>query len=270
MTQITYIYHDCFLVELPLCNLIFDFWKDPTGSSKEIPYFIKQLDSQKPLYVFVSHHHKDHYSKRIFEWEKRFCKIKYILSKDVAKMARHILMPESLYSGSKPSPESVNILSEGETYEDNILRVVAFGSTDIGNSYYIEVKMDSAENQISFFHAGDLNAWLWKDESTTEEIATALNNYLAILNSIKDKYPKIDYVMFPVDSRIGTDYAEGAKIFVREINVRHFFPMHFGLYENREEEELRSRDAANLREYANLERGEYICLQSPFSSYLTH
>ena len=268
MTQITYIYHDCFFVELQKCNLVFDFWKDPIGYTDGLPYFLSTADKEKPLYVFVSHHHKDHYTKKIFNWEEYFPKIKYIISSDVAKMARHILTPNSIYSGRKPCPDNVIILREGERWEDSSLRTEAFGSTDIGNSYYTEIK-DNMEKQLSFFHAGDLNAWLWKDESTPEEVREALDKYLGILDNLKSKHPSIDFVMFPVDSRIGTDYAEGAKRFVREINVGHFFPMHFGLYETREEKQKRSHDAAKVKDYANTDRGEYICLQAPYSAYIT-
>ncbi len=267
MTQITYIWHDCFVVELPKLIMVFDFWKDPTANHKELPDFIKTADKNKSLYVFVSHHHKDHYSKRIFEWEKTFKRVVYILSDDVAKHARHLLASDSLYKGQKPSLENCVVLAQGEEFADSMLKVEAYGSTDIGNSYYVEVFETDSDN-LSFFHAGDLNAWLWIDESTQEEVDDALNNYTSILHTISSNHPKINYVMFPVDSRIGTGYATGAKLFVREINVEHFFPMHFGLGESEEELQSRSRDAARLPLYANPERGEYICLQSPYSAYL--
>ena len=269
MLQITYIFHDCFLVELSNCSIIFDYWKDPNNPHDGLPLFLRNIEKEKPLYIFVSHHHKDHYSKRIFEWERFFHNIRYILSNDVVKLARHIIAPDSLYTGIKPSAEKVTILKKGDCFKDSLITVEAFGSTDIGNSYYLEVGLGSGKN-ISVFHAGDLNAWLWKDESTPEEVDLALKNYLDIISEIKEKHPQIDVVMFPVDSRIGTDYAEGARLFVREIDVRYFFPMHFGLYESKEEECKRLRDAADLKVYANPSRGDYICLQSPYSAFITH
>lgn len=43
--------------------IIFDYWKDPLTSADSLPLFIEYADKNKPIYVIVSHHHKDHYSK---------------------------------------------------------------------------------------------------------------------------------------------------------------------------------------------------------------
>ncbi|MBD5357013.1 MAG: MBL fold metallo-hydrolase [Bacteroides sp.] len=263
MIKLQYIWHDCFLFENEKVTMVFDFWKDPLTEINDIPMFIRNLDKEKPLYVFVSHHHKDHYVKNIFEWGKYIPNITYILSKDTAKFARHIISETSLYTGIKPDKESVKVLSSGETFRDNLITVDAFGSTDIGNSYAIKT------GDTTIFHAGDLNAWIWKDESTEKEVATELKRFTDILDKIAESYPRIDLAMFPVDSRIGTDYFTGAKIFVREINVAHFFPMHFGLG-NREEQLKYQLAAATVGNYANPERGEYICLQSPYACYIRY
>lgn len=66
---------------------------------------------------------------------------------------------------------------------------------------------------MKLFHAGDLNAWIWKEQSTEEEIDKSINNYISILLQIKSIHIDFDIVMFPVDSRIGSDYYIGAKIF---------------------------------------------------------
>lgn len=268
MVKVTYIFHDCFVVETGSATLIFDFWKDIYSKKVELCDFIRNADKDKALYVFVSHHHKDHYSKQIFQWENLFKKITFIISKDVARFARHIISKTSVYSGFKPDPKNIKILSPGEHFSDGTLKVEAFGSTDIGNSYYVEIADDKA-GPVSLFHAGDLNAWLWMDESTDEEIVCALSAYEIILKELSDSHPEIDYVMFPVDSRIGRGFATGANLFVRKIRTGHFFPMHFALYENEEERIKRALDASDVTGYANLEYGEYITLMTPYSCYLT-
>ena len=40
-------------------------------------------DHKKPLYVFVSHKHQDHYSRKIFEWAKEMESVTYLLSNDI-------------------------------------------------------------------------------------------------------------------------------------------------------------------------------------------
>ena len=101
---------------------------------------------------------------------------------------------------------------------DESLKIEAFDSTDIGNSYAVTV------NGIKIFHAGDLNAWIRKDESTESEISEALKTYESILDKIVSKYPEFDMAMFPVDSRLGTDYFTGAKDIFRKNMCKTLFP----------------------------------------------
>ena len=77
------------------------------------------------------------------------------------------------------------------------------------------------------FHAGDLNNWHWKDESTPEEVAEAEQNYLKELGDLAKATDKLDATMFPVDPRIGTDFMRGAQQFVDHIKTNIFVPMHF-------------------------------------------
>lgn len=261
MQKLTYIWHDCFVFENEDLAIVFDYWKDPLAKKGEIPLFLKNIEIGKRIYVVVSHHHKDHYVKDIFNWAHLFPDVKYILSKDTAKFARHILSPNSVYNGARPDPSSVTVLQPGESYKDEYISAEAFGSTDIGNSYAIKA------GDTTIFHAGDLNAWLWKDESTEDEVKTELKKFTDILDVITAKYPHFDLAMFPVDSRIGADYFTGARIFVNAIDVARFFPMHFGL--GTPEEQMKYQlDAAAVERYANPNRGEYICLQSPYSCFL--
>ncbi len=260
MKTLTYIWHDCFIFSTPRLSVIFDYWKDPLAGDGERPLFLSRLPKDRPLYVLVSHHHKDHFVKEIFSWAQDFPLIHYIISKDTARHARHLIKGDSLYKGFRPEESQITVLKPGDVFTDSLLKVVAFGSTDIGNSYMLETE------GMNIFHAGDLNAWLWKDESSEEEVKEALDCYSEILNTIYDHYPAVDIAMFPVDSRIGTGYYTGAKMLVDKIDVRRFFPMHFGLGE-KEDQTSYMEDANKIELYANQSRGEYICLQAPYSKY---
>lgn len=255
MTRITYIFHSSFLVSTPECNVLFDFWKDPHALLPEL------IDPRKPLYVVVSHFHKDHFNREIFNWVERIPNIHFILSKDTAKRSKFIFSPTSTHSGPHLSPECRTVLAPGEMFEDPLIRINAFGSTDEGNSYLLTI------NEKRIFHAGDLNAWIWKDESTKKEVDDAINlfknkieplaEYLNAVSMPDDptqaniiKGPQVDVALFPVDSRLGTDYWEGAKIFLSKFRVATFIPMHYGL--GTEEEQLRRRiDAAKFDDYSN-------------------
>jgi len=77
------------------------------------------------------------------------------------------------------------------------------------------------------FHAGDLNNWHWSEESTDQEIRKAEGDFLAEVKNIKQTYPQMHLVMFPVDSRLGKDYTKGPKQFIEQIKSSIFVPMHF-------------------------------------------
>lgn len=255
--RITYIWHDCFWIETESCHVVFDYWKDVERTE---PRFIEMMDPEKPVYVFVSHHHKDHYTPEIFDWSRRFKDIRYIISRDTYKSARHYINEESLYRGShRVRPEQVTVLRRGEGYSDAAIEAWAFGSTDTGNSYMVRL------GEMLIFHAGDLNLWVRKEESTKGEIAAARRDYVKILDEIKERFPVIDYAMFPVDARIGGDFREGASIFVRELEVRHFIPMHFTLGKDLDEQLYFTHRAVDFASYANPERGDYIPLTVPYS-----
>lgn len=54
------------MVETDTCNIIFDYWLDCDGVVAEFPAFLDGLDSNKPLYVLISHGHKDHFNPTVF------------------------------------------------------------------------------------------------------------------------------------------------------------------------------------------------------------
>ena len=85
---LTYIFHSGFVLETEHSILVFDYWLDPSGVIEGV------LKKDKPLYVFSSHFHEDHFTKEIFEWKKLNPDITYILSKD--SFQGHLQTSESL------------------------------------------------------------------------------------------------------------------------------------------------------------------------------
>lgn len=82
--KLTYIFHSGFIIDTQACILIFDYWLDPAGV---IP---KTLSTDKPVYVFASHFHEDHFTKEIFNWRHNYpsTTFTYILSKDILRHRR--------------------------------------------------------------------------------------------------------------------------------------------------------------------------------------
>lgn len=160
------------------------------------------------LYVLASHFHPDHFNKEVLGWREKRPDIIYIFSKDILRHRR-------------AQKEDAVWLKKGEEYEDETLKVCAFGSTDIGVSFLLEVEGKK------IFHAGDLNNWHWMDESTEAEWKGAEKNFLHELDYIYEYTHEVDVAMFPVDPRLGKEYMRGAEQFVKKIKTHIFVPMHF-------------------------------------------
>lgn len=257
--KIIYIFHDCFWIKIDDVAVIFDFYKDPY-QRQDLPNPMLNMDPQTNLYVFVSHGHKDHFNPEIFEWSKRFPNIRYIISKDVRNRINHIVSQSTPYKGTKVDENKIITLGPGSQYETEHIHVDTFASTDMGNSYAITL------DGYNIFHAGDLNAWLWMDESTHEEVEQARMQYENIISDISKKYHEFDICFFPVDSRIGTAYYTGAKLFLEKFRINYFFPMHFELGANISEIAIRHQDAADFKKYASPDCHHYI-MSAPYSAY---
>ena len=68
--KITYIHHSSFMAELDHAVLLFDYFE---GN-------IPETDRAKPLFVFASHRHGDHFSRSIFDLEESRGNVTYVLS----------------------------------------------------------------------------------------------------------------------------------------------------------------------------------------------
>ena len=133
--RLTYIFHSGFAIETDRCILTFDYWMDPEGI---VPQLLK---TEKPVYVFSSHFHEDHFNREIFSWRQTRSDIIYILSKDILKHRR-------------AQKEEADVwLAKGGTWSDGLIRVAATGSNDSGVSWIVET------DGRRIFHAGDLNNW---------------------------------------------------------------------------------------------------------------
>lgn len=207
MINVTYLGHSGFALTTPEAIMVFDYYKDV---DKKLEHVLK-ISPEKPVLFFVSHHHPDHFNTSIFELAQDR-KRTYILSNDIFGD----LVPKKGIS--------VAWMSAGDIIDQipGTKEVRAFGSTDAGVSYAITL----ADGSV-IFHAGDLNDWHWSEQSTEHEIQKAEAKFNTIVDRIADAIPEIKIAMFPVDARMGADFARGANIFLSKVKVDNFFPMHF-------------------------------------------
>ena len=202
--RLIYIYHSGFIIESKEFAILIDYYRD-TPEFYVHRHFLKRPGR---LYILSSHAHPDHFNPEILSWKPERPDIRYILSEDIR-------------DSQKACFHDAIFLKKGEEWNDDLLKIKAFGSTDIGISFLLDV----ADKRI--FHAGDLNNWHWSEESTPQEIRKAEGDFLAEIKNLQQKAPRVDIAMFPVDSRIGKDYMRGAEQFVERIKTAIFAPMHF-------------------------------------------
>ena len=206
--DLVYIYHSGFAVLGNNASLLFDYYED---TDKEHGFVQDELLKRpEPLYVFSSHFHQDHFNPDIFNFKEKKANITYILSADIARKRSKYVKEHDFIK-----------IRKGGSFEDDLIKVKAFGSTDIGVSF--AVNLESKE----IFHAGDLNNWHWMEESSEEEWQGYEKAYLDELSYIKKDKQAFDLVMFPVDPRLGKEKSRGARQFLDCLAVKVLAPMHF-------------------------------------------
>ena len=186
-----------FLVSIGDTGMLFDASEHGAGA-RRLPEKA-QLAAYRRLYVFVSHRHDDHFSESIYD----LCgeNAIYVLGFDVPQPHRGVRMQPGEERGFGP------------------VTVHAYGSTDEGVSFLVTY------TGIRLFHAGDLNLWHWRDESSVTEIEAAERAFYDCVAPIPQE--TIDVAFFPVDPRQGSMYDAGAGYFVMTVKPRIFIPMHF-------------------------------------------
>ncbi|MDR2657370.1 MAG: hypothetical protein LBB86_06060 [Oscillospiraceae bacterium] len=216
--HVTYLEHSAFAVYTDRTALIFDYARhapnrETPASSERFPGGYVTPESLKTferVRVFASHSHSDHYVRDIFKWMGHKG-IDYILSYEI----------DDAPSGYKLAPGETRLLPD--------MTITARDSTDLGVSFMIDWHGAGDETGhttgIKLFHAGDLNLWHWRDESTLREIEQAETAFYAAMEPIYGAH--VDLAFFPVDPRQGVMYDAGAVHFIARVQPSLFFPMHF-------------------------------------------
>ncbi len=182
--KITYIKHSAFLVETKHVALLFDY------AMGDIP------KTDKPLFVFVSHFHQDHFNKAIFDLNAEA----FFLSDTIKKKEIPNAIQDKVYR-----------FHEKENFKNNYFSFQTLGSTDSGISFYLNIE------GLTLYHAGDNNIWYWDEEDIH-----MIEDFKKSIQVIK----KLDIAFFPVDPRLQDHATDGAVALSECTNVKVIFPMH--------------------------------------------
>lgn len=235
--QITYLNHSGFSVEIGKTMLVFDYFPADQAEPED-PGVLTGLDLAKyeDVLVFVSHAHPDHFDPRIYDWEKN-AKCTYVLSYDI------------------PGRYKGNRLHVGEKFDHKDVHVEAFDSTDEGVSFLVEI------GGYTIFHAGDLNLWHWREESSLHDIELAEQAFYRAVKPLEKR--QIDIAFFPVDPRQGALYDAGANYFVMAVKPRVLIPMHWQGRADVALDYARRTRNRRVQVIALVKRGESITLEKP-------
>ena len=201
--QVQFLAHSGFYIELEHTALLFDWWK---GELPPLP--------QKPLVVFASHHHPDHFDPKIFTLAKAVPQVQFVLGSDISltpahrrrwgvteEIAKHCLRMGG-FRKEEPLPGVV---------------VETLPSTDEGVAFLV-----TAEGR-TIYHGGDLNWWHWEGEPDpwTPEMEHNFKHYIEPLRG-----RRIDLAMVPLDPRLEAAEDWGLAYLMELADVDQVLPMH--------------------------------------------
>lgn len=204
-SSITHFYHSGFSVDTINHFLVFDYvlpLDEKTPNSTEGWIDSKLLKEKDNVYVFVSHHHSDHFMPEILSWSQHHSNIHYIFSSDVPVGQQ----------------QNFHFVNPGDFLKINEVTIKSYGSTDEGVSFLVNV------DQLSFFHSGDLNWWHWQDFSL-EKQKQEEQEFKKEIELIY--HQNIDVAFVPVDPRLGDSYYLAGQYFFEKVKPSLLIPMHF-------------------------------------------
>lgn len=196
--KVTYIYHSCFLIETQKYYYLFDYYKGT----------LPNLNCEKPIYVFSSHFHSDHYNPTIFS-----------LLKEQGMKNIHAVLSKDISPNRYPEEIPVTTVTHHQQYSlEEDLFVETLFSTDEGVAFMLSCP------EGTLYHAGDLNDWVWEEE-TEQYNKQMTGTYRHEIEKIKGRH--IDLAFLVLDPRQGKDYARGITYFLQQTKTKKVFPMHY-------------------------------------------
>jgi len=210
--RITYVYHDCFLLDHGGLTILFDYPSQEHRNAEAAP-LVQAHVQDADLVVFFSHSHPDHFSEEVLELEKLARRVRYVVSFDVADLYEAFDPDESgreVYVLDPDDTEAVTMEApQGE------LSLRCFESSDLGVGALIELP------GARIWFGGDVAAWDWEnaDEATRE---FSRRHFDEVLDALAVAKP--DIAFSNTDKRL-ENWAGGLE-FVRRVRPRVFVPMH--------------------------------------------
>ena len=200
--NVTYIHHSGFLIETETSYYLIDYFQ---GS-------IPTLNPSKPVLVLASHKHHDHYQRGVFS-----------TLKDMGMQQIYAVLSRDIPSGARPEDMPCLLVSAGKRYElPQGQELVTFRSTDLGVAFLIR------DGKELFYHAGDLNDWVWAEEpeADNQRMTEKYQEQIDLLAQELDGRT-LTAAFVVLDPRQEQDYDRGMLYFLQHIPCDCIYPMHY-------------------------------------------
>lgn len=206
--KILYTGHSGFYLETENAQYLFDYYEG----------VLPKIDEEKPLYVFVSHRHEDHFNPKVFQLAVSYPQIpqiKFVLAFDIRLTVKNLAR-----------------WGIDETWKDRILTVRSRSCYDLSQECRIETLRSTdegvafllTEKEGTIFHAGDLHWWYWEGEDKGW-LGNMEANFKREVEQIAGR--GIDVAFLPLDDRLENRFHMGMDWYLRKCKVQYAFPMHF-------------------------------------------
>ena len=201
MYKVSYLINSGFAVKTAEHLLIFDYYDTKnTGGLKEGAIDTNEFIDEDVI-VFISHNHPDHFCDGVFDWQLVKEDIRYVVSSDVPGY-----------------PPDAIVMEPDEKRVEKDFTVTSLLSTDEGVAFIVEI------DGLVIYHAGDLNLWLWDDE-TDEFIKEQKRIFKSAMKKLREF--EIDLAFIPLDPRLEKNYLETMDVMMKNLDIKRAVPMHF-------------------------------------------
>lgn len=202
MMRVAFLGHSGFLVETEERCMIFDWCQ---GELPKLP--------SKPLLVFASHRHQDHFIPRIFTLDDSSRDVTFFLGSDLkltdSRRQRWNVSPETA--------ERCHVLKGSESVSMNGVTVETLTSTDEGVAFLVTC------DGRTIYHAGDLNWWHWEGEDPAWN-RNMEANFKRYIEPLRGRH--IDLAFAPLDPRQESAADWGFRYLLELADIARIVPMH--------------------------------------------
>ncbi len=200
--RLTYIFHNCFLLDIGGRTLLFDCPESKYLKRRASEALSLALEGRK-VTAFASHSHDDHFRRDLAAACAGAASADFVISDDVAEMYPAAVPPGAL------------VVEPDETYSFSGLVIETLMSNDLGVAYLVEV------GGARVYFGGDLAAWVWETASEAEQAFTA-EFFTKAVERIARR--PVDIAFTNVDRRLAN--LAGGPEFANTVRPTVLVPMH--------------------------------------------